>query len=399
MTTEQAETNEAPDESIDAPEAILADMFPGTFDAPEVSPKGAPSGKAGSEKTSGKAQPSRPAKAAPGESEAEESDAESEAAADTSGNARAPDGASALAAVGDDALFNAKALATPAGIAAARQAVIDARAAARDEKSKAHATFVRTQRREATVAARETEANRALAVNQSMHQRLVSDLDVLRNGTAEQVIETLGRITGRSGIEAYEQMTSAIVANGKKPPAAQRDPELLRILQANQAELAQLRASQAQREEQEAQRTWRSEMTRAVQTPDYPGLSEAFKDYGTKLIERMDEITRSYYQESAQIGRVDRNGSPLPLTRNALLAHFENHFAGYRSTRGGETVRTEVAPRAPMQRQAAKPRHLPGKTLSPSRAASEGGTRELTDDERFDELVNEPGIMGRLGLG
>lgn len=393
----EAEAIEADAGEAESDEAILADVFPGQFEAPEPSdvvaspePKGKTSGKAGKQEGARKAGGKPLAGREAGKEARAGSTAEGEEKAPSTGaDAAEPSRSEQLARVDDDALFDEKALARPDGIKAARQAVIDARKAAQDEKRETHRVFVRVQRREDAAKARDADLNRREAVFGAQVQRLSADLDTMKNGNADEALQALGRLRGVSGTEAYEQFTQTVIANGKKAPV-QRDPELVALLQRQQQQIAALTQSHQQENEGRAREAWRSGITQAVQGDEYPALNAAFKDFGRDLIDRMNEVKLAYWNENKQV-----------LDDGALLRHFENKLAGYVSRRSA-TVEPQVetvsrAATSAGDRRVPR-RQLPGQTVSPTRAATSAATRELTDEERYEELVNEPGILQKLGL-
>jgi hypothetical protein len=203
------------------------------------------------------------------------------------------------------------------------------------------------------------------------------------------MLEELGRIRGRSGIEVYEEMTDHILRNGKPKPGSETA--------AIKAELEQLKKREEEREKraksfaesaqiQAVKRGWE---TTAQDESRFPSIAFYAKQTPAQLAEIVAEIDR------AVLGHYHATGQPLDhgVAFANLEALLKPHADAARQTgtpdAGRETSRTSQKP-------------VVGKQVSPNRAASASARRnidELSDEERWEEAKRDPGsILSAFGF-
>lgn len=378
MTTAAATTNEAPqaEETATNEDAadILADVLPGYFGKSEPEQKSAPKAKKPEkqEKAAAKKAPE------PEQEETEETDvteteeqADGEEATEETEEEAKGDPFSLLRL---DELFSDKALGTKEGIAKARETILTARKAAREMHHEAHTEHMRAKRHETDARRYKDTAKSELANVRTLSDRVNRDIDTLHNGTADEVMEALGRLTNRNGAEVYDQMTTAVVQNGKQKPKS-RDPEVERELAEIRAEKERIRT-----ERQAAQRTqWLTELDREIASngETYKAISHNLKNgKAAELVRWAEELARGHAQASGT----------WP-SHAELLGHMENELRPY------------LPPESPLKKKPATNGSLPGRTLSPTRAATSAPRTldGIADDP--DELARQaPDILRDMGI-
>lgn len=343
-------------ETLDSDATVAADLFPGHFDAPET--------------------------------DEPDGDTETEATAEQE-RAAAPGKPKAVDLVADDKLFDERALATKGGILAARKALLDARGEIRSTQAKAHDVYVRTKRRDEKSLAREERAKRYESAARAIQDEKLSTVDLLTSGNAEQIIDALGKLTRRDGVKLYQEMTDAILANGKRQ--AQRrepDPEVGAL----KKEMAALREQLGQERMSAARSGWiNGVVVPAVQNAEkYPGFAHMVAvGKGQKLVEFIEQQKLEYWQENGR-----------PIHDDQLLKDLDAELRQYVPTEKLQRP-AAPAPAAPKKPAAPTPKRLPGSGPNPANAGtSAGGSRELTEDERLEEIVRDTGFVNRLfGFG
>jgi hypothetical protein len=321
---------------------LAAEVFPGQFEATEDEPA--------EEKSSAKAA-DKPAEGKP---------------------------AKATEALANDALFDDKALSTKQGIAAARKALTDARKEIRETEAKTNDVYVRTKRREARAKTAEAEGQRYEKAARALHAQVLADVDILFNGNAEQVVETLGKLTRRNGADVYEQMSAAIIANGKSPKP-QRDPEVAALREEITRLKTALQEDAKQKEFSAARADWINETVEVIKDPEkFPGMAHQIAEgNGEELVELLDQRKQEYWAKNKRV---------LPDAQ--LFADIE-----------AKLVRFAPPREAKKDPKAAKvaPKRLPGEGVNPAKASqAAGGSREMTEEERFEDLVNDKEAMGKI---
>ncbi len=343
-------------EATESDESVAADIFPGAFSAPEEPAT---------------AEPEKPTDA----------DESTETLA-------APAKSKAVDLVADDKLFDDKALANKGGLLAARKAILDARSEVRSMQAKANDVFVRTQRREQQSKEKFANGKRYEAAAKAIHDEKIAQVDALFNGNAEQIIDALGRLTKRDGLKVYNEMTDAILANGKKRrEQPQKDPEVDEL----KKEMAALREQLGQEKMSTARSGWlQNAVLPAIKNTElYPGLAHQVEaGLGQDLVEYIEQEKLSYFEEHGR-----------PIHDNELFKQID---AKLRKFIPPEKSKQPAAdPPAAKKPAAAAPKRLPGSGPSPANAGtSSGASRDLSEDERLAEIAKDSAFVNRLfGFG
>lgn len=343
MSSVAAATTEAP---VDAG-AILADLgLPGGDDGESVSET--TGGTGGSAETSG----------TPGGGKGEEQPSAEQAPAATAADAGQPSKRAAF-----DALFTDEALAKPEGVKAAA-------AALRERQVKHHETYARTVRRERDAKALAAEAAAAKQNYSQLTGQVHTTLETLFRGSSEDALRELGRLRGKDGIAAYEEMTDAVIAM-KRKAEKESSPEAKAALE----EVRQLRQSIEHGKITAENNAWRTDVARtaaAVQNngaPLFPGIANFISSGNTTLREVVQAIEYEFVQNGIQ--------------PRASLERLDKIWRAH-------------IPSAPT---ALPSGNLPGRGVPPARAAGSAAERELSEEERMQEIANDPEVWRQLGLG
>lgn len=289
----------------------------------------------------------------------------------------------------DESIFDAKALANQPGIGKARSALLAARKALRDAVQNQSSKHVEMREREARIKNDTSELNRAVKAFEAVQSRLNADIDILFNGQPHEVFETLGRLTRRSGADAYEALTrAALGAKKANEGKAQLDPETkakLAKLDEMEARLKKYEESEGQRSaaEQEAvaREQWVNTVAQHYQADpdDLPNIKH-FVDAGhaKEVMIDIDAINTELWEAAGRPAR----GIPIGVLLNEVDKRY---------SKLPRETQAEAKP-------AKKNGRLPGAGLSPARAATSGGARELTERERDEELAKDTDYLRGLGF-
>lgn len=292
-------------------------------------------------------------------------------------------------ATGDGDPFSEKALSTPEGIAKARELIVE-------RERKTHETYLRLQRREVRARQQAEELKRDKESVVAVSQRILSDVNILRTGSPKEVVEALGRITGRDGAKVFEELSLHVATNGKArkeapPEVAELRAELERLKEEQRQELLRLQKEQYDRELQAA----KDRLVRIGQNETaYPTVAHFTKLRPAEVADYLIRIKTEAYESGS------------PITDEAAVARLEEELRlnlranapapkqGAAPSAGGEAgLDTSAA-------QPAKPGSggMPGQTLAPSLTTQGGSTREQTWEERRKRLANDPEFIGQLGI-
>lgn len=330
------------------------------------------------------------------------------------------------------ALFTPEALATPEGIIAAQKAV-----QTREEYTRQ--VYLRTVDRSKNARASETNAkaweDRARVLHESIH----ADLAAVRNaGTTDAKLAALTRFFGRSAIEVYEELTDHFLGQRKNKPDANAEMkrELAELKQSMQAQGQQAQQREALNENARLIAQIESQIaTEAADAEKYPNVAHFAT--GAGKTQEIVEYTKSLQMEhwAAQCGGLHQaqsaalqagnqgmvracidaiNGNttalrwlaenhpgvrlPQALDRSAALSMLNDQLAAHAEEARGQTGTIPDAGRA----TSLKPKPVVGKSVSPNRASAASSRRsifELNDEERFAELLRDPGdLLNQLGI-
>ncbi len=207
------------------------------------------------------------------------------------------------------------------------------------------------------------------------------NLDGLRSGDPDVILNALGSLTNMDGFKAYEMLTSHIVNRG----APKLDPQVQAILDAQARELAELKRGTQEREHaQRAQHTNAQiqaklgEVGNMIRTsPDTPHLTRIFADDPERLTQVVfDEIVKTNGSKPAR--------QLFAEMEQELRAHFGD--ATPKGASGG------AAPKQPTSALSS-----PGRSVGPSTAAV-ATTRAPTEQEILRNLANDTELLASLGL-
>jgi len=279
--------------------------------------------------------------------------------------------------------LSAEALAAPGGIEKA-QAFLR-------EKQKDHdRAYLRLAKREQSlkqgIERWKTELGQSRAFVQAVH----GDLALLQNGTPEQKLEALGRLSRKDGLKAWEEIAISAASGGAKPPAPEvvelRD-EIRKLREEREAERAQ---AHEHGQRQQLQQTKVRLVQGAIEGAEtYPALA-AFAN--TKPAEVADYLT-TMIVEAHQAGR--------PITWQEAYTRVNQELAPYHQTAPKPAAVSQITGGSgPSAANAAKPvqptQRSPGRSLNPGLQTQQGQVREMTEAERIAELASDPEFMRDL---
>lgn len=286
-----------------------------------------------------------------------------------------------------DELFSDKALNTKAGIAKARETILQGRKAAREMQLRAQDIEIKAKRREVQAKRDRVEANRAMRAAQAIEARVQADVDTAFNsGDAGAVRDAISRLTKRDASRIYEQWTEAELGK-KKLDNAPKDPRLDTVLE----KLAKLEKGKEEEQTQQQQ----AQHARAVQNwlagldadvaknaDTYPTVAHLLTLEGKprELADHVYELATAHHKAT---GEWPSNAQ--------ILNHVEKQLKGL--------VRV---PKKPATEQPQKNSKLPGRGVNPALGSQRSVPKhidEMTQEEReekFNEDADE--ILGGLGL-
>lgn len=318
----------------------------------------------------------------------QETEATQEQASDPTADApAAPEKSKAIDLVADDKLFDEKALANKGGLLAARKAILDARSEIRAQHAKANDVYVRIRRRDAKSVQREERGKRYEHAARALYDERSAQFDLLENGNAEQIVEALGKLTKRDGVKLYQEMTDAILANGKRQrEKPQPDPEVSRL----KKELEELKESIEDRDLGAARTNWLNATAAVIaDEKQFPGIAHQVKEGRGEQI--LDLLMRRKEEGWANSHRDPSQRTVVPDA--VLLRELNEQLLPY--------VPRQPEPKVEQKKQANTQKRLPGSGPNPANASTaSGNAREMTEDERLAEIANDTTFVNKLfGLG
>ncbi len=290
-------------------------------------------------------------------------------------------------AIRNDAIFSEQALSSKGGILHARQALLEARKHQRAVADQHADTHRKLSSREGRLREDRQEYNRRLAAFEAVEKGRAADLELLFNGSGDEPLHALGRLARKSGSEAYEALTSAMLGQKKTDKNAKPDPllEELRNELKGLKEGLQTKQTREQQQAQEAKRNqWLQDVNQVASSnlDKLPGIKHSIEAF-----QNGPEILNWIHQE--HLADVESGGEIRSISQLILDAE-------------GELVK--LVP--PEKRQAAKKPGAAGRPFgaapSATRAATNGQRKsvfEMSDEERLEALAGEDGILASLGLG
>lgn len=207
------------------------------------------------------------------------------------------------------------------------------------------------------------------------------NLEGLRSGDPDVILNALGSLTNMDGFRAYEMLTSHIVNRG----APKLDPQVQAILDQQARELAELKRGTAERELAQKRQHVEGQIQNHVAniqqmirtSTDTPHLTRIFNDDPERLTKGiLDAIKESD-------GNIPAKQLFAEMERE-LQAHF-----------GGVTPQGANGGTVPKQPTSAP--SSPGRSIGPSVAAT-ANTRVPTEQEVLRQLANDTELLASLGL-
>lgn len=301
--------------------------------------------------------------------------------------ATAEPAAPAAATPGED-LFSEKALAAPGGVAKAQAALKAAQQKHDREYLKLEA---RTRSFKQTLEQHKTELGQSRAYVQAVQ----SDVQLLANGTADQKLEALGRLTRRDGLKVWEELAIG-AAGGKKPAPSQEALELRQMMLEMKQERENERAQAIQQSQLGQLQQLQGQMLQgASDATQFPALAHFATAKPAEVVAELHD----------RILTAHNAGRPITWATafhqlNAELAQYHHPAPASAAAVTSQGVGDLAISAAQAAKPVAQAQRSPGRSLNPSLATRQGGSvREMTEQERIAELASDPDFMASLGLG
>jgi septum formation inhibitor MinC len=275
--------------------------------------------------------------------------------------------------------FSAEALAAPGGIERAQAAL--------NEKRKDHdRLYLKLSSREKKLNHDAERFKAELGQSRAFVQSVQADVRMLAEGTAEQKLEAIGRLTNKDPLKVWEEIAVTAASGGKKAPSAEV-LELTRKLERFEQEREAERARAVEYQQVQQLNQLRGQMLQGAQsaTEQFPALAHFASVKPAEVVEYLNDM----------IVAAHNGGQPMTWAQayeqlNSELA--PHHIPTAPAVLGLATQAAPVAakPVVPTQRS-------PGRSLNPSLATRpQGSVREMTEQERIAELASDPDFLGSL---
>ncbi len=275
--------------------------------------------------------------------------------------------------------FSAEALAAPGGIEKAQ-------AALNDKRKEHDRLYLKLSSREKKLNHDAERFKSELGQSRAFVQSVQADVRMLSEGTAEQKLEALGRLTRKDPMAVWEEMAVTAASGGKKAPSPETQ-ELQRQIQELRAEREAERAQAIEHQQIQQLNQLRGQMLQGAQaaTEQFPALAHFASVKPTEVVEYLNDM----------IVAAHNGGQPMTWAQayeqlNSELA--PHHIPAAPAAQGLATLVAPAAtkPVVPTQRS-------PGRSLNPSLATRpQGSVREMTEAERLAELASDPDFISSL---
>jgi hypothetical protein len=287
-----------------------------------------------------------------------------------------------------DELFTDAALATPAGLKAAKEAL-------QRHRRKVEGFNIKLEKKARNWETKKGEELQALQNDRATARFVHAQLGLLRTGSANQVLESLGQLTGKTGRQVFEEITQAVLRDGKTvkvaPEVEALRSELAELRQhlAEQKEHATTEAQLAELEDRKAFIAHRREeiVSAASNAETYPHLAHyAELGRGKEIATYATQLKRAAREQGQQ------------LDDASCLRMIEEELASLVPTVGAPT---NGAARKTGQDPAKKPDggqrpRTPTTSIAPSVARSHKTVRDMTDEEREEDLKRDSDFINGL---
>jgi hypothetical protein len=318
---------------------------------------------------------------------------EEQAEAAQTAEAAPTDGKKTPPAAAEEDIFSDAALATPEGIGKARTRLQEDQQKHFRKARELDGRDIRLKNKEQKLAHDKQEWVRNKGQDVAFIQDVRNTVNLIKTGTAAQRVEALGRLTGLPGQKAYEELSFGIIHDGKKQPLSPEMAAMQQQIEGLHGVIEKLIAQQQGERtatEQQQQRAFIAEqqtklITAGKDAAKYPNLAHFIGSgrerevsaYLTEMKIEHHEQTGTLLDDGEALGRIERE-----LTQALGARAAKPTSSGPPSKPGGHQAQ-----------------RTPGhKAIPPSLAARSGGAvRELTHDERLDELSRDSEFLALLG--
>lgn len=291
-----------------------------------------------------------------------------------------------------DELFTDKALSTPEGIKKAREVTLEERQRLFKLQRKLDGIDIRQKERAKKFDQTKETWLRDRRQDEAFVQDVRNTVQLIRTGSAAQRVEALGRLTGQTGQKAYEELSFGIIHDGKK----QTSPEFEAMQQQIQGLYGVIdrlvQGTQQQQQQAEHQRTSAFVQQRLGEMVEAGKDATAYPHLADFIAAGREQEVRDYLQEI-----YDEHGKTVGtvLDDAQALGRIERELTQALGARAAKPTSLGT-PQKPGGQQAQRtPAH---KAIPPSLAGrSRGAVRDMTDDERLDELSRDPEFLSAFG--
>ncbi|HEX6274205.1 MAG TPA: hypothetical protein VFZ53_14290 [Polyangiaceae bacterium] len=236
---------------------------------------------------------------------------------------------------------------------------------------------------EAAQAELDTDRRRAVAIRQID--------ETLKNGSVEEMLETLGKIRGISGREVWDQMARKAIAMGKAAPVAA--PAEIQKLESKIERLESLLTAREQRE---------AEAAEAAETGEVAQLQEGLKQREAAVITAASDAAKF-----PELARYVKLGLGESIVSEVVKQKTAARRAGRQLDNAGALAHIEAelkrlpagaTPASPAGAKPASPAavsadDLPIAGIAPSQTRSAGTVRDKTEAELAEDLAKDSGFF------
>lgn len=279
-------------------------------------------------------------------------------------------------------LFSDAALAKLEGIKAARAKLLEERASYEQARRRFDKADIKQKKRETEWNEKKQTEEQTMANDRATARWLHAQLGVLKTGSAVQILDALGTLTGRPGRKVWEDLTGAALRDGKEMPVDPRVDDLReqnRLLQERLDKLEQRGGDEKVQRQQAFVERRKSEIAEAAADAEtYPNLATyAAIGRGKEIVNYVVQLKR----EAKELGET--------LDDAAALARIDSEIAKVKGGNSGPAAgaKPQSTGKAPAQKPGGQSsRSTQTTSIAPSVARSNPTVREMTEDERDAEL-------------
>jgi hypothetical protein len=285
--------------------------------------------------------------------------------------------------------FSDEALKTPEGIKTARAKLLEERAADDVRRRKLDKFDIKLQKRYRELGEREHK----ISNDRDTVRMFLKQIDLLKTGTTTQILEALGNITGKSGRKVWEELTQAALRDGKEPP---EHPKLAELEEKNRKLQERLDQIEQQGGDERAKQRERFVAQRKREIGEAAGNAETYPELSKYRAAGKEREIVSYVVQIKKAA-LDEGKN---LTDAQALAMIEAEIAAIKGGGSGQAAvaNPQSTGKAPAQKPGGSQSQRAPQSIAPSVARSRPAAREMTADERIEELKrDESYVMGLFG--